>query len=220
MKTLVIAPHPDDEVLGLGGTLLRRKAEGSELAWLIVTGISTANGWKQEQVDLRAEEIARVEKYFGFDHVFTLNFPTTQLDRIPVGALVGGLAGAFKSFQPEEVFLPHPSDVHTDHRAVFDAAAACTKWFRYPSVRRVLAYETLSESDFGLGTELGFRPNVFVDIAPYLEGKLEAMNIYASEMAPFPFPRSHEALRALAKLRGAASGYQAAEAFQLLRERS
>lgn len=220
MKTLVIAPHPDDEVLGLGGTLLRRKAEGSELAWLIVTGISTANGWKQEQVDLRAEEIARVVKYFGFDHVFTLDFPTTQLDRIPVGNLVSGLAGAFKSFQPEEVFLPHPSDVHTDHRAVFDAAAACTKWFRYPSVKRVLAYETLSESDFGLGTELGFRPNVFVDIAPYLEGKLEAMNIYASEMAPFPFPRSHEALRALAKLRGAASGYQAAEAFQLLRERS
>jgi LmbE family N-acetylglucosaminyl deacetylase len=220
MKTLVIAPHPDDEVLGLGGTLLRRKAEDSELAWLIVTGISTANGWKQEQVDLRAEEIARVEKYFRFDHVFRLDFPTTQLDRIPVSDLVDGLAGAFKSFQPEEVFLPHPSDVHTDHRAVFDAAAACTKWFRYPSVKRVLTYESLSETDFGLGTELGFRPNVFVDIAPYLEGKLEAMNIYASEMAPFPFPRSHEALRALAKLRGAASGYQAAEAFQLLRERS
>jgi len=220
MKTLVIAPHPDDEVLGLGGTLLRRKAEGAELAWLIVTGISTANGWKQDQVDLRAEEIARVKEFFGFDHVFKLDFPTTQLDRIPVGDLVSGIADAFKSFQPEEVFLPHPSDVHTDHRAVFDAAAACTKWFRYPSVKRVLAYETLSESDFGLGTELGFRPNVFVDIAPYLEGKLEAMNIYASEMAPFPFPRSHEALRALAKLRGAASGYQAAEAFQLLRERS
>jgi LmbE family N-acetylglucosaminyl deacetylase len=220
MKTLVIAPHPDDEVLGLGGTLLRRKAEGVELAWLIVTGISTANGWKQEQVDLRAEEIARVEKYFGFDHVFTLDFPTTQLDRIPVGDLVDGFAGVFKSFQPEEVFMPHSSDVHTDHRSVFNAAAACTKWFRYPSVKRVLAYETLSESDFGLGTDLGFRPNVFVDIAPYLEGKLEAMGIYVSEMAPFPFPRSQEALRALAKLRGAASGYQAAEAFQLLRERS
>lgn len=220
MKTLVIAPHPDDEVLGLGGTLLRRKAEGAKLAWLVVTGISTANGWKQEQIDLRAEEIARVEKYFGFDHVFTLDFPTTQLDRIPVGDLVSAFAGVFKTFQPEEVFIPHSSDVHTDHRAVFDAAAACSKWFRYPSVKRVLAYETLSETDFGLGTELGFRPNVFVDIAPYLEGKLEAMDFYASEMAPFPFPRSHEALRALAKLRGAASGYQAAEAFQLLRERS
>ena len=220
MKTLVIAPHPDDEVLGVGGTLLRRKAEGAELAWLIVTGISTANGWKQEQIERRADEIARVTAMFDFDHVYTLNFPTTQLDRIPVGDLVGAISGVLKAFQPEEVFVPHPSDVHTDHRTVFDAAAACTKWFRYPSVKRVLAYETLSETDFGLGTELGFRPNVFVDIAPYLEGKLKAMDIYASEMAPFPFPRSHEALRALAKVRGAASGFHAAEAFQLLRERS
>jgi LmbE family N-acetylglucosaminyl deacetylase len=220
MKTLVIAPHPDDEVLGVGGTLLRRKAEGAELAWLIVTGISTANGWNQEQVERRADEIARVTTMFRFDHVFTLDFPTTKLDRIPVGDLVGAISGVFKAFQPEEVFVPHPSDVHTDHRAVFDAAAACTKWFRYLSVKRVLAYETLSETDFGLDTELGFRPNVFVDIAPYLEGKLKAMDIYASEMAAFPFPRSHEALRALAKVRGVASGYHAAEAFQLLRERS
>lgn len=220
MKTLVIAPHPDDEVLGVGGTLLRRKAEGAELAWLIMTGISTANGWSQEQVERRADEIARVTTMFRFDHVFTLDFPTTQLDHIPVGDLVGAISGVFKAFQPEEVFVPHPSDVHTDHRAVFDAAAACTKWFRYLSVKRVLAYETLSETDFGLGTELGFRPNVFVDIAPYLEGKLKAMDIYASEMAAFPFPRSHEALRALAKVRGVASGYHAAEAFQLLRERS
>lgn len=220
MKTIVIAPHPDDEVLGVGGTLLRRKAEGAELAWLIVTGISTANGWKQEQVQRRADEIARVTAMIGFDHVFTLDFPTTQLDSIPVSDLVGAMSSVFKAFQPEEVFVPHPSDVHTDYRMVFDAAAACTKWFRYLSVKRVLAYETLSETDFGLGTDLGFRPNVFIDIAPYLEGKLKAMDIYSSEMAPFPFPRSHEALRALAKVHGAASGYHAAEAFQLLRERS
>lgn len=220
MKTLVIAPHPDDEVLGVGGTLLRRKAEGGQLAWLIVTDISTANGWKQEQVERRADEIARVSALFGFDQVFTLDFPTTELDRVAVGELVAGISGAFKAFAPEEVFVPHPSDVHTDHRAVFDAAAACTKWFRYPSVKRVLAYETLSETDFGLGTELGFRPNVFVDIAPYLDGKLAAMDIYSSEMAPFPFPRSPEALRALAAVRGVAAGYRAAEAFQLLRERS
>jgi N-acetylglucosamine malate deacetylase 1 len=100
MKTLVIAPHPDDEVLGVGGTLLRRKAEGAELAWLIVTGISTANGWKQEQVARRADEISRVTAVFGFDHVFALDLPTTQLDRIPVGDLVGAISGVFKAFQP------------------------------------------------------------------------------------------------------------------------
>ncbi len=220
MNTIVIAPHPDDEVLGVGGTLLRRKAEGAKVAWVVVTGISVKNGWSEEKVNKRADEIARVAELFDFDQVFTLDFPTTQLDRIPMGDLVAGISDAFKSFQPEEVFVPHPSDVHTDHRVVFDAAAGCTKWFRYPSVKRVLAYETLSETDFGLGTEDGFRPNVFVDIAPFLNDKLRAMDIYASELAPFPFPRSHEAIRALATVRGAASGYHAAEAFQLLRERS
>ena len=220
MRTIVIAPHPDDEVLGVGGTLLRRKAEGAAVAWLIVTSISVQSGWTTEKVSQRTDEINRVKELFGFDAVFSLNFPAAQLDRIPISDLVAGISNVFKSFEPGEVFLPHPSDVHTDHRIVFDAATSCTKWFRYPSVNRVLAYETLSESDFGLGTNQSFRPNVFVDIEPFLSEKLRAMDIYASELGAFPFPRSHEAIRALATLRGAASGFRAAEAFELLRERS
>jgi LmbE family N-acetylglucosaminyl deacetylase len=220
MKTIVISPHPDDEVLGVGGTLLRRKAEGAKVAWLIVTAISVQSDWSEEKVKQRAEEVKRVKELFGFDDVFTLNFPTSQLDRIPMSDLVGGISEAFRSFEPEEVFAPHPSDVHTDHRIVFNATASCTKWFRHPSVKRVLAYETLSETDFGLGADQCFRPNVFVDIEPFLNDKLRAMDIYASELGVFPFPRSHEAILALAALRGAASGFKAAEAFELLRERS
>lgn len=220
MKTIVIAPHPDDEVLGVGGTLLRRKAEGAKVAWLIVTAISVQSGWIEEKVKQRADEIKRITELFGFDEVFTLNFPTTQLDRVSMSDLVTGISEAFRSFQPEEVFVPHPSDVHTEHRVVFDAAASCTKWFRRPSVKRVLAYETLSETDFGLSTVQGFRPNVFVNIEAFLGDKLRAMDIYASELGAFPFPRSHEAIRALATLRGAASGFKAAEAFELLQQRS
>lgn len=220
MKTIVIAPHPDDEVLGVGGTILRRKANNAKVAWLIVTAISIESGWSEEKVKKRADEIKRVTEQFGFDEVFALNFPTTQLDRVPMNNLVASISDAFRSFQPEEVFVPHPSDVHTDHRMVFDAVASCTKWFRYPSIKRVLAYETLSETDFGLGTVQSFRPNIFINIESFLDGKLRAMDIYASELGEFPFPRSHEAIRALATLRGAASGFKAAEAFELLRERS
>jgi N-acetylglucosamine malate deacetylase 1 len=220
MKTIVIAPHPDDEVLGAGGTLFRRKAEGAELAWLIVTSISTTMGWSEEKVARRRQEIKKIAGLFGFAEVFELNFPTARLDQIPVSDLVAGISDAFTRFEPTEVFLPHPSDVHTDHRIVFDAAASCTKWFRYPSVKRVLAYETLSESDFGLVACPRFTPNYFVDIQPFLEEKLQAMSVYESELGDFPFPRSHEAIRALAKVRGAASGFSAAEAFELLRERS
>ena len=218
LKTLVIAPHPDDELLGVGGTILRRKSEGATVAWVIVTSISSQYGWTAAKVKQRSAEIALISKLFSFDKVFELNFPTTCLDQVPINDLVNAISKIFKTFNPEEVFVPHPSDVHTDHRIVFDAAASCTKWFRHPSIRRVLAYETLSESDFGLG-QSQFRPNFFIDIESHLVKKLRAMDIYKSELGEFPFPRSHEAIRALASLRGVASGFKAAEAFELLRER-
>lgn len=218
MKTIVVAPHPDDEVLGVGGTLMRRKAEGAKVAWLIVTTISVERGWSEEKVRQRADEINRVRELFGFNEVFMLNFPTTQLDRVPMSDLVTAVSDIFKSFEPEEVFLPHSSDVHTDHRVVFDAVASCTKWFRYPSIKRILAYETLSETDFSLGGGECFRPNVFVNISPFITDKVKAMSIYSSEVGVFPFPRSKEAIQSLASLRGAASGCDAAEAFMLLKE--
>ena len=220
MKVMVIAPHPDDEILGVGGTLMRRKASGAAISCVFVTGISTAHGWPAERVAERAAEIRNVAELIGFDEVIELNFPTTKLDTLAIGDLVGALSTAIKNFEPNEVFVPHPSDIHTDHRVAFDAAASCVKWFRYPSIRRVLAYETLSETDFGLGVDLGFRPNVFEDISVFLDLKLQAMSVYASEMGAAPFPRSAEVIRALAIVRGAASGFRAAEAFQLLTERA
>ena len=220
MKTIVVAPHPDDETLGAGGTLLRRKAEGGAVAWLIVTSISEENGWSAEKVKQRQGEIEEIADLYSFDEIYSLNFPTTRLDTTPVGDLITAVSGVFQAFNPNEVFLPNPTDVHTDHRVVFDAVASCTKWFRYPSVSRVLAYETLSETDFSLSLGSRFSPNVFVDIEPFLEDKLRAISIYASELGEFPFPRSLAAIRALAALRGAASGFVAAEAFELLRERS
>ena len=220
MRTIVIAPHPDDETLGVGGTLLRRKSEGASIAWVIVTTMSAESGWSIEQINKRTDEIRRITQLYDFDEVYRLNFTTAQLDMIPMSDLVSAMSDVFKTFQPEEVFMPHPADVHTDHRFVFDAVSACVKWFRFPSVKRVLAYETLSETDFSLGTDQAFRPNVFVDIENFLSEKLRAIDIYASEVSEFPFPRSHEAIQSLAKLRGAASGFKSAEAFELLRERS
>ena len=123
MKIIVIAPHPDDEVLGPGCTLLRRKAEGVTIAWLFVTTITAESGWSEEKIRQRADEIKRVTALFGFDSVFELNFPTIQLDRASMGDLVAAISNVFKKFEPEEVFVPHPADVHIDHRLVFDAVA-------------------------------------------------------------------------------------------------
>lgn len=219
MRSIVIAAHPDDETLGAGGTLLRRKAEGNETAWLIVTGISPEHGWSMQRVSQREQEIAQVSQLLQFNQVYRLDFPAARLDEIPLRELIASISGIFHQFQPNEIFVPHYSDIHSDHRMVFQAVASCSKWFRYPSVQRILCYETLSETDFGLGETQSFKPNYFLDVSPYLEKKIEVSRVYASEFAAFPFPRSEHALRAQASLRGAASGYEAAEAFELLRER-
>lgn len=218
MKSLVVAPHPDDEVLGVGGTLLRRKAEGATLGWLIMTKISVESGWSSEKVLKRQQEIAQITELFGFDSVFELGYTTTQLDQIQMSELINAVSGVIESFTPNEIFVPHSSDVHSDHRVTFEAVASSTKWFRSSSIKRILAYETLSETDFGLGPNRCFQPNIFMNIEGYLENKLRAMGIYSSEVGEFPFPRSNEAISALATLRGASSGFKQAEAFELMRE--
>ena len=220
MKSLVVAPHPDDETLGCGGTLLRRKAEGGTIGWLLMTELNKSWSWSDLQISKRADEINQVRKFLGIrkEHVYELGFPTTRLDTIPMADLVTSISEAFKSFEPEELFLPHPGDIHSDHRITFEAASACTKWFRYPSLKRILAYETLSETDFSLISSQVFRPNIFINIEPYFSDKLKLLDIYASELGKFPFPRCHEAITALAKFRGASSGFKESEAFELLRE--
>jgi len=222
VKTLVVAPHPDDELLGCGGTLLRRTDEGATVGWLLMTAITEEGGWRRERIEQRAREIERVRDGLGIaqQHLYRLDFPTAQLDQQPMDTLVSRVSEVFRDFEPEEVLLPHPGDAHSDHRITFDAVSACTKWFRYPSVRRVLTYETLSETDAGLDPTRVFQPTVFVDVSDYLERKIELMRVYESEMGEFPFPRSEKALRAQAEACGAGGGFDAAEGFMLMRERN
>ena len=221
MKTLIIAPHADDELLGCGGTLLRRVAEGDTVAWLLMTSITEDGGWDLEQIQLRANEIDRVRKGLNISeqNLYELGFNAADLDSVPMNTLVSRISEVFIDYQPNEVFIPYPGDVHSDHRLTFQAASACTKWFRYPSVKRVLAYETPSETDFGIDPrDLGFRPNVFIDVNKYMKRKLDMLCQYESEMGVFPFPRSKENIKSLAAIRGSQSGCQNAEAFMLLKE--
>lgn len=214
---LVVAPHPDDETLGCGGTILRHAAMGDAAHWLIVT--SMGQDTPHERIASRDREIEIVREKFRFASLHSLKFPTTRLDVVPLGELVDAVKSVIASASPDIIYLPYRGDVHTDHRVVFDAVISCTKWFRYPCVKRILAYETLSETEFGINPDSnGFRPNVFIDISAHIEEKLEIMSVYATEMREFPFPRSAKAVRALAALRGATAGCQAAEAFMLLKE--
>lgn len=216
---LVVAPHPDDETLGCGGTILRHIAEKDEVHWVIVTSMTAERGFLSDKIAKREKEIEQVASLYGFAGVHRCGFPTSRLDHFPVGDIVSKISAIVNAAKPTVLYVPHRGDVHTDHATVFDSVAACTKWFRFKSVRRVLSYETISETDFGINPDSGsFRPNVFSDISDFIEKKITIMKTYDEEIKPFPFPRSEGAVRALATLRGAAAGFNAAEAFMLLKE--
>ncbi len=219
-SVLVVAPHPDDETYGSGGTLLRLAEEGAEIHWLIVTAAAAGTAeYDDSWIAARKGQIEAVTSAFGFASVHELAIPTATLDSVPRKELVSSIDAVVKTVAPETVFLPYRHDVHSDHGVVFDAAIACTKWFRNGSVKRIFACETLSETDFDPRMQgSGFLANVYVDITAQLDKKVEIARIYGSELGEFPFPRSERAIRALAELRGAASGCQAAEAFMLVKQ--
>jgi len=218
-KVLVIAVHPDDETLACGGTLLKHKAMGNEIHWLIATDIIESEGFKKETIKKRELEIQKVEKHYDFDSVHRLNLPTMRVDEYSMSNLIGKIATIIKEVKPNIIYLPFKTDVHSDHRSIFNAAYSCTKSFRYPFIKKIYMMETLSETEFAPSTkEDSFIPNVFVDISEHMEKKIQIIKCYKSEIEEHPFPRSERNLRALGTLRGATAGCNYAESFMLLKE--
>ena len=214
-KVLVIAVHPDDETLGAGGTLLKHKANGDEIHWLICTQTNP----KEDFYKTREQEITLASKLYQFDSIHKLKLDTMKVDEYTMSELIGKISHIINNIKPNIVYLPFKDDVHSDHRKIFDAAYSCTKSFRYPFIKKIYMMEVLSETEFALSTkEDSFVPNVFIDISEYLDKKLEIMNIFKSEIAEHPFPRSEKNIKALATFRGATSNCDYAESFMLLKE--
>lgn len=218
-KVLVIAVHPDDETLGCGGTLLKHKAHGDDIHWLICTEMLEKNGFSKEAIEKRNKEIHQVAELYNFENPHYLNLSTMKVDEYSMSALISKISLIIKVVQPKTIYLPFKGDVHSDHRKIFEAAYSCTKSFRYPSVKKILMMETLSETEFAPSTkEDTFAPNYFVDISSYFEKKIQIMCCYKSEIAAHPFPRSTRNIKALATIRGATAGCEYAESFMLLKE--
>ena len=218
-KVSIITPHPDDETLGCGGTILKHGAMGDSLHWIIITGMTEEQGFSSQKIKKRQEEIEQVKHMYGFEMVNSLNLPTMRLDALPMGDIIKAISTVLMEFKPHIIYLPNRSDVHSDHRVVFQAAWSCCKTFRFPFIRRVLMYEIPSETDFSPAlSEAVFTPTIFSDITPHLERKIEIMRTYRGELEEHPFPRSERNIRSLATIRGATAGVEYAEAFMLLKE--
>jgi len=212
---LVIAVHPDDETLGCGGTLLKHKASGDEVHWLICTTIDKTNSYYKT----REDELKRVADAYEFSSVNNLRLKTMQVDEYGMSSLVDKISNVINTIKPNIIYLPFKGDVHSDHRKIFEASYSCTKSFRYPFIKKIYMMEILSETEFAPSTkEDSFIPNTFVDISAYFEKKIEIMKIFKSEISMHPFPRSERNLKSLATLRGATAGCEYAESFVLLKD--
>lgn len=216
-NVLVVSAHPDDEILGAGGTLLRHRDAGDNITWLIITNMFEEYGFSRSRIASRQEEIETVAKGLNAK-VVKLDWPAMQLSTSSLITMVPQVSKVFNECQPERIYLLNRSDAHSDHRIVFDAIMSCTKSFRYPCIREVMMYECLSETEFAPAlAEKAFVPNCYFDISDQMEEKLELMRIYESELGEHPFPRSEVNIKALATYRGASCGVNYAEAFSILK---
>ena len=214
---LIIAPHPDDEILGVGGAMARWAQEGFGVHVAVVTR-GRPPLFSEAEEDLCRAEARAAHARLGVDRTWYLDLPAAELDGLPHRELNGSLETLLRACRPEELYLPFLGDLHLDHQLVFRAGLVAARPCRAGSPRRIYAYETLSETNWNAPfLTPGFIPNHFVDISAFLETKLEAMACYRSQLREPPHERSLGGLRALATLRGATVGLGAAEAFITLR---
>ena len=214
-RVLFIAPHPDDEVLGCGGTLAKHYKKGDEIYLIIATKGYTPD-WTEEYLEIRKKEIENVKKILGIKEIFYLDYPTVKLDTIPQKEINDTLYKIVNSVKPDIAYIPFKGDLNKDHRILFEASLVTLRPLNH-KCKKILAYEVLSETEWGREIEI-FKPNVYVDITDTLSIKLNAMKAYKSELKPFPHPRSLEAIEALALKRGSEIGVRYAESFYLVRE--
>lgn len=219
MVVLVVAPHPDDEVFGVGGTIARLVDEGNQVTVAIVTrGDSLL--FDEKFIEQGREEAQEAHRLLGVKETLFLDeFPAAKLDQVPHYELNRALQELIQTIQPSILFIPFVGDIHLDHQLVFKSALVAARPQRQFAPHTVLAYETLSETNWNAPyLSPGFHPNLYVDISQYIDKKLKAVKMFRSQLHPFPNERSVEAIQALATHRGATVGCHAAEAFVVIRK--
>lgn len=217
MNVLVVAPHADDEILGVGGTIAKYIDNGYNVIVCVVTK-GHKSMFPQEMLEKLRIEAINAHKFLGIKETIFLDFPAVMLSEIPKYEINAKINSVIKKIQPEVVFIPHYGDMHLDHYIVSQSTMVGVRPINKHKILEVYSYETLSETEWNVPHVTNvFIPNTYVDISDYLEKKLEAMKHFTTQLKEFPHPRSLEAIESLAKLRGSTVGVKAAEAFSLIR---
>jgi len=211
---LVVGAHPDDEVLGAGGAIAKHASAGDDVHVLIVTEGTTQQYDDESLIDQKRRDARECANRLGATEVHFGDLPDMRLDDVAHVEVNAVIEAVCDEIDPDVVYTHSRREVNRDHVAVHDSTLVATR--PGSGVSTVLAYETPSSTDFSPTTD-GFSPDVFVDVSEHFETKVEAFRAYSTEVREYPHPRSEEALRSIAKARGAAAGVELAEAFDLLR---
>jgi LmbE family N-acetylglucosaminyl deacetylase len=224
-RVLVVAAHPDDEVLGCGGTIARHADAGDQVQVLIVAEGATSRQQQRDrnqandELSALAQAVQQAGAILGAQGVELLDLPDNRLDSLDRLDLIKQIDQRIARHQPQVVYMHHAGDVNVDHRRLHEAVVTACRPTPGQQVLRLLSFEVASSSEWQPpGSAPAFQPNWFVDISAQWPRKREALAAYASEMRPWPHARSLEALEHLARWRGAQVGVEAAEAFCLLRQ--
>lgn len=224
-KVLIVAAHPDDEVLGCGGTIARHAEAGDQVNVLIVAEGATSRQQQRDrtQATLELSNLAkaaqRAGEILGAKGVELLDLPDNRLDSLDRLDLIKEIEMRLARHQPQVVYVHHAGDVNVDHRRLHEAVVTACRPTPGNTVQRLLSFEVASSTEWQApGSAPAFQPNWFVDISAQWARKRNALEAYNSEMRPWPHARSIEALEHLARWRGAQVGMGAAEAFCLLRQ--
>ncbi|MFX0195109.1 MAG: PIG-L deacetylase family protein [Candidatus Hodarchaeota archaeon] len=223
MNIVVIVAHPDDEVLGCGGTIARLARDQHEVYIAILGEGVTSRYHKREkaekrliqQLHARSHEVGR---YLSTKEVFLFSLPDNCFDTVPLLDIIKIMEDLVSRLQPDVIYSHHGGDLNIDHQIVHRAVLTAARPLKNCPVKEIYAFEVPSSTEWAFQQfEPVFHPDVFVDITETLETKVMAMQLYESEVQPFPHPRSPEAIRAIAERWGSMVGLEAAEAFKLIR---
>jgi len=215
---LVAAAHPDDEVLGCGGTILKHVDEGDDVHTVFMTnGVASRNDANDISVLERRDASKRASKLLGISSSTYLDFPDNEMDTVAVREVAAQIEIVMSTINPQVVYTHHYGDLNVDHRATYEATMVACRPQPQCNVREIYGFEIVSSTRWAAPEANAFTPNVFVDISKFLEGKLEVLKEYDLEMRQEPHARSYQHLRYLAKHRGYDVGLDSAEAFRLYR---
>jgi len=224
MNVLVIAAHPDDEVLGCGGTIARLASKTAIYIAILGEG-HTSREYQgnakpdTEKVTQLREMSEKAAAFLGAKDLFMYDLPDNRFDTLPLLDVVKIIESLIEKIKPSVVYTHHGGDLNIDHTVTFKATLTAARPLKDTEIKSIYTYEVPSATEWAFGGTCNqFEPNVFMDITKTLETKIIAMNFYQPEMRISPHPRSAESLRALATWRGSTAGLHAAEAFELIRQ--